>query len=176
MTLGSALRYSRVMNEQPELVTVFRSADSSAVEDAEEVRDLLTEGGLSPVLLQDDAIGVPSGACEVRVPDGEAARADELLAACATSEPEPGDPSHELDLETVFDAVGATAEMEAIGIRGVLDANGVSCVLVGPSVYPNLRFLVRVPKKDVDRAQQVLAEARAAGPAAAEEAQRASEQ
>ena len=170
------MRYSRVMDEQSELVTMFRSADASADEDAEDVRDLLTEGGLSPVLLRDDAIGVPSGACEVRVPAGEAARADEILAACAASDPEPGDPSHEFDLETIFDAVGTTAEMEAIGIRGVLEANGISCVLVGPSVYPNLRFLVRVPKKDADRAQQVLAEARAAGPSAAEEAQRASEQ
>jgi hypothetical protein len=52
----------------------------------------------------------------------------------------------------------------------VLEANGIQSVLVGAPVYPNLRFLVRVPKKDADRARQVLDEARAAGPAAAEEA------
>lgn len=163
------------MNEQAELVTVFRSADSSAEEDAEDVRDLLAEAGLSPVLLGDDAPGVPCGASEVRVPAGEAARAGELIAASAEFEPEAGDPSHEFDLETIFDAMGATAEMEAIGVRAVLDAYGIFSVLVGPSVYPNLRFLVRVPKKDTARAQQALAEARAAGPVAAEEGQRASE-
>ena len=159
------------MNDKPELVTVFRSADSSAEEDAENVYDLLVESGLSPVVLRDDAIGVPSGTCEVRVPSEQAKQADELITASAESKPEPGDPSHDLDVETIFDAIGATAEMEAIGIRSVLEANGIPVVMIGPSVYPNLRFLVRVSKKDAARAQQVLDEARAAGPAAADEAQ-----
>ena len=151
---------------------MFRSADHSAEEDAEDICDLLVESGLSPVVLRDDAIGVPSGTCEVRVPAEQATKADELITASAESEPEPGDPSHDLDVETIFDAVGTTAEMEAIGIRGVLEANGIPSVMVGPSVYPNLRFLVRVTKKDAARARQTLADARAAGPAAAEEAHR----
>jgi len=98
------------------------------------------------------------------------------MAADAAAQKEAGDPSHNLDLETIFDGMGATAEMEAIGIRGVLDASGIYSVLVGASVYPNLRFAVRVSKQDSLRAQQVLAEARAAGPAAAEEAAGASPQ
>jgi hypothetical protein len=43
-------------------------------------------------------------------------------------------------------------------------------VLVGSSTLPNLSFSVQVSKDDVERAQAALAEARAAGPAAAAEA------
>lgn len=159
-----------------ELVIVFRSADSSAREDAEEARDLLVEGGLSPVLLGDDAPGVPSGAWEVRVPAEQVARAEAILAASATAAPVRGDPSHDLDTVTIFDALGATAEMEALGIRAVLEANEIPAVFVGPTVYPNLRFLVRVPRKYKELAEQVLAEAQAAGPSAADEAELAGEE
>ena len=159
------------MNEQrDELVTIFRSADPSAADDAVEVHDMLVDAGLAPVLLSDEYPGVPRGAWEVRVPPNQAARADELIAADSATDKEPGDPSHDLDLEAIFDGIGATAEMEAIGVRGVLDASGINSVLVGASVYPNLRFVVRVSKQEALRARQVLAEARAAGPAAAEEA------
>ena len=158
------------MDEQGELAVVFRSGDHSAEEDAEEIRELLAEAGLSPVVLDDAAPGIPQGVYEVRVPAGEAARADELIAAGVEPRRQPGDPSRDLDLEAIFDAMGATAEMEAIWVRGVLEANGIQSVLVGAPVYPNLRFLVRVPKNEAGRARQVLEDARAAGPAAAEEA------
>ncbi len=158
------------MDEQRELVVVFRSGDHSAAEDAEEIREMLADAGLEPVVLDESAPGVPAGVYEVRVPASQAARAEELIAAGVEPPAEAGDPSHDLDLETIFDALGATAEMEAIWVRGVLEANGIPSVLVGAPVYPNLRFLVRVPKNEADRARQVLDEARAAGPAAAEEA------
>lgn len=158
------------MDEQGDFVVVFRSGDHSAAEDAEEIRELLAEAGLDPVVLDDSAPGVPEGVYEVRVPASQAARAEELIQASAEAPARPGDPSHDLDLETIFDALGATAEMEAIWVRGVLEANGIQSVLVGAPVYPNLRFLVRVPKNEAERARQVLEEARAAGPAAAEEA------
>jgi hypothetical protein len=163
------------MAEQDDLVTVFRSADRSAREEAEEVLELLEEGGLSPVVLGDEAPGVPEGAVEVRVPAGEAEEADALLARGAAAQPDPGDPSHDWDLETIFNALGATAEVEAVGIRAVLDANGIPNVFGGGSPYPNLRFLVRVPRKYAAQARQVLAEAEAAGPAAAEEAEQNTE-
>lgn len=163
------------MDDRPELVTVFRSADPSADEEVEEVRDLLAEAGLSPTIFGDDTPGVPQGACEVRVPAPEAAQADHIISISAESVQEPGDPSRDLDLETIFDALGTTAEMEAIGVRSVLDAHGIPSVFVGAPVYPNLRFLVRVPKKHVARARQILEEAQAAGPDAAEEAEQATE-
>ncbi len=157
-------------------MTVFRSADHAAEEEAEDARRLLQEAGLSPVLLRDDAPGVPSGVCEVRVPAGESARADEVLAENAERVQEPVDPSHDLDLEVIFEAMGASAEMEAVGIRSVLDAHGVPNVFVGASPYPNLRFQVQVPRRYLDEARRVLAEAEAAGPEAAEQGAEASEE
>ena len=160
-----------------ELVTVFRSADRSAMEDAEEAQELLAESGLAAVLLDDKAPGVPVGAVEVRVPSGQAKQAEEILAASENAEPPPpGDPSHDFDLETIFEDMGTSAEMEAIGIRSVLDANGIPSVLVDSRPYPSLRFIVRVPRRDVDRARRILEEAQAAGPSAADEAERATEE
>ncbi len=163
------MRYPLDMNEQSELVTVFRSADPSARDDAQEVCDLLGEAGLTPVVLSDEEAGIPSGACEVRVPPEQAARADEVIAAAGEAAPEAGDPSHDMDLETIFEQVGTTAEVEALGVRGVLDANGIEYVYVEPSPYPNLPFIIKVPRKYADAARKALAEAEAAGAAAAEE-------
>jgi hypothetical protein len=157
------------MEEQGELVVVFRSGDHSAEEDAEEIRALLEEAGLAPLVCDDSAPDVPSGVWEVRVPAAQAGRAEELIRAADEMPREPGDPSHDLDLETVFDALGATAEMEALSVRSVLEANGIQSVLVGAPLYPNLRFVVRVPKVELERARQVLEEARSSASAAADE-------
>ncbi len=160
-----------------DLVTVFRSADASARDEAEDVRELLAESGLNAVLLGDDSPGVPSGAVEVRVPSAEAERADDVLAANADAPPPPpGDPSDQFDLETIFEDMGATAEVEALGIRAVLDANGIPSVLIDSRPYPSLRFIVKVPRNELDRAREILAAAREAGPAAAEQAELASEE
>jgi hypothetical protein len=163
------------MNGERELVTVFRSADPSAKGDARDVCDLLSDMGLSPVVWDDDMPGVPSGAHEVRVPAEEAEAADRAIAAAQDAEPETGDPSHSLDLQTIFTAIGATAELEALGVKNVLEANGIPTSFVSPPMYPNLRFVVRVPKRFFDQAKQILAEAEAAGPEAADEAERAGE-
>jgi len=156
------------MDEADELVVVFRSGDHSAEEDAEEVRALLEEAGLAPLVCDDSIPDVPPGVWEVRVPAAQAARAEELIRTAAETPREPGNPSHELDLETVFDALGATAEMEALSVRSLLEANGIQAVLVGAPLYPNFRFLVRVPRVDLERARQVLEEARTSAPAAEE--------
>ncbi len=163
------------MNGEDALVTVFRSADPSAREDAQDVCDLLADMGLSPAVWDDHMPGVPTGACEVRVPAAEAEAADRAIAAAQEAEPEVGDPSHNLDLQTIFTAIGATAELEALGVKNVLEANGIPTSFVSPPMYPNLRFVVRVPKNYLDRARQILAEAEAAGPDAAEEAEKAGE-
>lgn len=88
---------------------------------------------------------------------------------------EAGDPSHELDLETVFQAVGTEAEMEAIAVQSVLVSNGIEVVLMGSSSLPTFPFEVRVPHEQAEQARQLIEEARASGPAAAEEAERATE-
>ena len=159
------------MGAEGELVTIFRSMDSSARDEANEISSLLENAGLDPVVQDDSAPGVPSGAFVVKVPEDQAIRADEVLENAQEIEMEEGDPSHSMDLETLYSAMGATAEVEALGIRNVLDANGIPTVYVSPPQYPNLRFVVKVPQRYRAEAERVLAEARAAGPEAAEEAE-----
>lgn len=85
------------------------------------------------------------------------------------------DPSHALDLVTLFSSVNHDAEMEANAIHGVLEANGVPSLVVGTPQIPSLEFQVQVPRAHLEEAERVLAEAREAGPAAAVEAERAGE-
>jgi len=95
-------------------------------------------------------------------------------------EPEPEaqslDTSHELDTVALFSSSNHDAEMEAMAIHSILQANGIPSVMVGASTIPVLAFEVRVPRADLEQAQAVLAEAQAAGPAAAAEAEAASEE
>ena len=163
------------MSDQPQEVTIFRSADSSAEEDAAEVRDVLLAGGVQARILGGSDPGVPAGAVEVRVPAGLEARAEQLLKSAETIDSPPGDSSHALDLEVVFEGVGTSAEMEVLGLRSVLDAYGIPSVLVGAPQVPTLPFLLKVPRQRLEQARQAITEARQAGPEAAEEAERASE-
>jgi len=80
-----------------------------------------------------------------------------------------------MDLVTVFSSDHHNAEMEALAIRGLLDASGIPSVVVGSSVYPNLPVEVRVPQALAEDAGRAIEEFQAAGPQAAEEAERASE-
>jgi hypothetical protein len=82
------------------------------------------------------------------------------------------DPSSQLDLETI---ASAASEMEAMSIKNLLDSNGIVAVLVGDSVLPNFPFEVRVARDQAERARVLVADAEDVGPAAAEEAERASE-
>lgn len=88
-------------------------------------------------------------------------------------EEETGDPSHELDLVTIFRALGADAELEAMALHNVLRANGIPAVMFGSSTLPNLPFAVKVPNEQLNESLRIVAQAKAAGPAAAEEAHRA---
>ncbi len=161
------------MNNEADLITVYRSMDAEAKEDAECIVELLTDAGIQAAMLDDTAPGVPEGVFEVRVPAPDAARAEELIAENPPpDEAEEVDDSPALDLKAI---VGATSEMEAMSIKNLLDANGIQAVLVGDSVLPNFPFVVRVARDQVDRARALIAHAEAEGPAAAEEAERASE-
>lgn len=165
------------MTDASQLVTVYRSMDETAEEDCETIASLLTAEGLSPVILDDEAPGVPEGVYEVCVPADQAARADEVVA----NNPLPDevsevDDASELDLEPIYHSEGsATSEVEAIGIKNVLEANGIAAVIVGDSVLPNFAFEVRVAREQADRAKALIEEARKAGPAAADEAELAGE-
>jgi hypothetical protein len=85
------------------------------------------------------------------------------------------DPSSDLDAVTVFSSSNHDAEMEATNIRGLLDSNGIDAIVVGPSVIPSLEFQVQVARSAAEEARRFIAEARAAGPEAAAEAESASE-
>jgi len=85
------------------------------------------------------------------------------------------DASHELDLVAVFASSNVDAEMEAINIHSILQAEGIPSVLVGASTIPSLEFQVQVPRVHLAEAQRILEEAKAAGPEAAAEAEAASE-
>ncbi|HZT28624.1 MAG TPA: hypothetical protein VFA33_01985 [Bryobacteraceae bacterium] len=90
-------------------------------------------------------------------------------------ETEAVDPSHELDLVPIFSSSNVDAEMEAMAIHGILEANGIPAVVVGASTIPVLQFQVQVPRSRTAEAERAIAEAREAGPAAAAEAEEASE-
>jgi hypothetical protein len=85
-------------------------------------------------------------------------------------------PSSDLDVVTLFSSSNTDAEMEAINIRGLLESNGIEALVVGPRVLPSLEFQVQVPRAQAEEARRLIAEARAAGPAAAAEAEASSEQ
>jgi len=83
--------------------------------------------------------------------------------------------SHQFDSERIWAGAGAFAEMEAVGVQRVLAAAGINAVINGPSQLPSDQFEVLVARDELEQARQVLAEALASGPAAADEAERLTE-
>jgi hypothetical protein len=156
---------------------VFRSMDADAKEDAEVIMDLLTDAGIPATLRDDSAPGVPEGVFEVQVPAQYSARADELIAENPLPEDaEQVDPSSDLDLQTVFRSEATpTSEIEALGVKAMLESNGIATVLVGDSVLPNLAFEVRVARDQAALARTLIADAEKTGPAAAAEGEWESE-
>jgi hypothetical protein len=80
------------------------------------------------------------------------------------------------EMVAMFSSSNVDAEMEANNVHQVLEASGIPSIVVGPSVLPSLEFQVQVPREKLEQARQVVAEAQAAGPAAAAEAEAATEQ
>jgi hypothetical protein len=155
------------------LITVFRSADERAEDDARVVAQLLNDSGIPATLLDDSAPGVPEGVWEVQVAQPDSSRADALIATHPLDAA--GDDSHDLDMVTVFRSAGTDTESEALTVKGLLRASGVPAEIVGDTRYPNLPQQVNVPRSQAAAARRLIAEALAAGPAAAEEAEAESE-
>jgi hypothetical protein len=157
-------------------VVVFRSADETAGEDAAKLREMLIEQSVPAELADDSAAGVPSGAWEVRVAAEDQIRAEELI---ARFQPEDEfadvDASEDLDEVTVFRSAGGTSEMEAASVQALLEAGGISAAVVDDARFPNLGQEVRVAREHVNTAKQMIADALAAGPAGAEEAEASGE-
>jgi hypothetical protein len=85
------------------------------------------------------------------------------------------DPSTDLDMVTIYNAPVVDAEIEADMIRGVLESSGIPSILVRNSTIPSLGFEVKVPRARREEAERLIEEAKGAGPEAADEAERASE-
>lgn len=82
---------------------------------------------------------------------------------------------HELDMVTLFSSMNHDAEMEAMALHGLLEANGIDAAVVGPSTIPSVEFQVQVPRSQLEAAEQLMTEAKETGPAAADEAEAAEE-
>ena len=80
-------------------------------------------------------------------------------------------PDQNLEMVMLFRSSNHDAEMEAANVHALLDANGIPSMVVGPSVIPSLEFQVLVPKAELEEARRLIAEAEAAGPQAAVEAE-----
>jgi len=149
------------MAHQVDWITVFRSADNSAEAEAAELRTRLSEAGIDAIALGDDAPGVVVGTWEVRVPEADREKAEKIV---GTPLPEPEDETDvpeeditpDLDFVTVFSGQGAEAEMEAVSIQSLLDANGIPTVVIGSAQIPSLPFEVRVPKSRREEAVSLL--------------------
>jgi hypothetical protein len=66
-------------------------------------------------------------------------------------------------------------EMEATELQNLLSASGIEAVISGAEMLPNLPYRLQVPADQAAEATRVIAAARAAGSAGAEEAERAGE-
>ncbi len=85
------------------------------------------------------------------------------------------DANTDQEMVTLFSSSNVDAEMEANNIHAILEASGIPSMVVGTSVIPSLAFQVQVPRANLEEAEKVVAEAQAAGPDAAAEAEAASE-
>ena len=86
--------------------------------------------------------------------------------------------SDPLDLVPVIEEDGSPlelTEMEAIELKNLLDANGIDAVISGSEMMPNLPYRLMVASGKAAEAGRVIAEARAAGPEGAEEAEQEGE-
>jgi len=135
--------------------------DPSAEEDCRTVVKTLERSHIPAMLLSDRDRGVPEGVWEVQVGSGDAARAERII---ATNPPEVNEinPSHELDLVTVYESgTPITGKIEMMGIKALLEANGIMSISNGDSVQPELPFSLNVAREQAAEAKRLIAEARA---------------
>jgi hypothetical protein len=148
------------MSGSTDLITVFRSADQYAEDQAKEARERLAAAGIEAVLLDDSAPGVVVGSWEVRVRTADRRAAEAILAAPPPREDEvqvsEQSASHDLDFVAVFKDQAPDAEMEALAVKGMLESAGIPAVVIGSAQIPSLPFEVRVPKSRLEEARALM--------------------
>ena len=164
------------MSAENELVTIFRSTDADAEQQASVVCDMLANANITAEIFDDSAPGVPEGAVEVRVPAGRQVDAESLMAIQRDFNPGALDLSHDLDMVPVFTSDAPNAEMIAAEVRSILESQSIPSMVVSGTMFPSLPFEVRVPRAQLEEAQRAIASAEEAGPDAADEAEQESEE
>jgi hypothetical protein len=92
-------------------------------------------------------------------------------------QPEKVDKSHDLDMVPFYFSQTIEAASEAEIIKDILEANGIPAVMTNEAPgFPNLGYLLSVPRDRLEEARRVIAEQQAAGPEAAAEAEAQTEQ
>jgi hypothetical protein len=81
----------------------------------------------------------------------------------------PSDPAPGESFVAVWSSSNHDGEMEAMSIRGLLEANDIPCMVVGPQVLPSLEFQVQVPAHVRKEAEMLIGQARKVGRQAASE-------
>jgi len=145
------------------MVTVFRSADADAADQAEDVCDLLVESGMTAIVADDSEPGIEEGSFEVRVPAEQAAEAEAILTAAAEAPEDMEYSGEDMDLVSIFETGTEISEMEALSLKTLLESNNIPTVIEGATTLPNLGFDVRVPIRYLDDARRVVEEAAATG-------------
>ena len=99
--------------------------------------------------------------------ENEFTTGSEMLPAAPVNEDELTEEglSHDLDFITIHSDQGTAAEMEAISIQSLLEANDMPCTVVGSQQIPSVPFEVRVPKVRMQEALRLLKDVREATPA-----------
>jgi len=161
------------MTDEVEFITVFRSGDPTAKQDAESARERLDKGGIRAIVLGDDAPGVVEGSWEVRVPSADRARAEALVDLPGPKQEDESEvttegQSHDLDFVNLASFDGPGSEMQSTLLRSALEGNGIPCAVIGISQIPSLGFEVRVPKTRLEEALTIVAGADQSGAETAE--------
>jgi hypothetical protein len=94
-------------------------------------------------------------------------------------EPETGsiDRSHDLDMVPFYFSQTIEAASEVEIIKGILEANDIPSAMTNEAPgFPNLGYILTVPRDRLEEARRVIAEQQAAGPEAAAEAEAQTEQ
>lgn len=87
------------------------------------------------------------------------------------------DPSHDLDMVPFYFSQTIEAASEVEVIKSILEANGIPTAMTNDAPgFPNLGYVLTVPRDRLEEARRIIAEQQAAGPEAAAEGEAQSEQ
>jgi hypothetical protein len=149
-------------------VTLYRSAHPKSEEEAHEILNMLREAGVGTVrvrLEEEPGSGVRS--CVVDVDDSENYDAQAVLQQKGATF-EGLDAGASLDFRVVFFSDKHDAENEALAVKSLLEANGISTFIAESSPLPNFPHKVLAARADADRAREIIHLAQATGPMDAE--------